>query len=98
MYCNWQIWTFLGILISSQIEFSASLNIGFLMVPAFLVIVVPQMNKLISINCGIVSLALSLFMTEFPYQSGFMISALLGIMIALILDNFTSKITPTQGT
>jgi hypothetical protein len=37
-------------------------------------------------------------MTEFPYQSGFMISALLGIIIALIFDYFTSKITPTQGT
>ena len=98
MYCNWQIWTFLGILISSQIEFNASLNIGFFMVPAFLAIVVPQMNKLISINCGIVSLVLSLFMTEFPYQSGFIISALLGIVIALIFDCFTSKITPTKGT
>ena len=97
MYCNWQIWTFLGIIIGSKIEFNDSLNVGFFMVPAFLAILAPQMNKLITINCGVVSLVLSVFMTDFPYQSGFIISALMGIIIALILDYWILKITPTKG-
>jgi len=97
MYCNWQICTLLGIILGSQFEFNASLNIGFFMVPAFLAIIIPQMNKLILANCGMISLFLSLFMMDFPYQSGFMIAALLGITIALIFDYYISKVTRTSG-
>ena len=50
MYFNWQIWTFVGLISGSYLKGLISMSLGFVMVPAFIAIIVPQLKKLGSLE------------------------------------------------
>tara|TARA_B100001057_G_C22847699_1_gene949719 strand:- start:256 stop:948 length:693 start_codon:yes stop_codon:yes gene_type:complete len=92
MYINWQFWTFVGIFFGKNFENYYDFNISFLMVPAFLVILWPQIKGKLAINCFIISVFFSIFLIELPFQLGLFFSPLLGILLSISIDYFFNKI------
>ncbi|PPR77967.1 MAG: Inner membrane protein YgaZ [Alphaproteobacteria bacterium MarineAlpha3_Bin5] len=45
MYINWQVWTFVGLISGSYIREVISVNLAFVMVPAFLAIITSHVNS-----------------------------------------------------
>ena len=86
MYLNWQAWTFIGLLSGSYFKEYLSLNSGFLLVPAFIAIIFPQIKTKSSLLCVVVASVLSLVLSSLPYQAGFIISAILAIIITIYFE------------
>ena len=86
MYFNWQAWTFIGLLSGSYFKEYLSLNSGFLLVPAFIAIIFPQIKTKSSFLCMLVAAGLSLVLSSLPYQAGFIISAILAILVTIFFE------------
>ena len=98
MYFNWQAWTFIGLLSGSYLNEYLSVNSEFLLVPAFIAIIFPQIKTKSSLLCVIVSAVLSIFLSSLPYQFGFIISAILAIIAAIIFEYlFAPNLRQTNG-
>ena len=91
MYFNWQAWTFIGLLSGSYFKEYLSLNSGFLLVPAFIAIIFPQIKTKSSFLCMLVAAGLSLVLSSLPYQAGFIISAILAILVTIFFRLITIK-------
>ena len=91
MYLNWQVWTFVGVFFGKYFQNLTDFNISFLMVPAFLVILWPQISGRLTLYCFIFSIILSIILNGLPFQLGFFLSPILGITCSIILDNFLKR-------
>ena len=91
MYLNWQLWTFVGIFFGKYFQNLINFNISFLMVPAFLVILWPQIKGKLTIFCFIFSVIFSIILIDLPFQLGFFFSPVLGIIFSIIFDSFIKK-------
>jgi len=70
MYINWQVWTFIGLVSGGYLREYLFLNLGFVLVPAFIAIITPQIKTKSSILCVAVAAGLSLVFVNLPHQSG----------------------------
>ena len=92
MYINWQVWTFIGLVSGGYLREYLSLNLGFVLVPAFIAIIIPQIKTKSSLLCVAVAAGLSLIFANLPHQSGFIIAAVLAIIITVLFENFFQKL------
>jgi 4-azaleucine resistance transporter AzlC len=92
MYINWQVWTFVGLVSGGYLKEYLSLNLGFVLVPAFIAIIIPQIKTKSSLLCVAVAAGLSLIFANLPHQSGFIIAAVLAIIITVLFENFFQKL------
>ena len=90
MYINWQIWTFFGLISGSYLKGLISINLGFVMVPAFIAIIVPQLRTIGSLICAISAIGVSLLLVDLPNQIGLILAALVAIIVTLIFEKFKS--------
>ena len=86
MYFNWQIWTFIGLVSGNYLKGLVSLNLGFVMVPAFIAIIVPQMKNFSSVFCGLSAIGMSVLLSGLPNQIGLILAALAAIFMTLIFE------------
>jgi 4-azaleucine resistance transporter AzlC len=86
MFVNWQIWTFVGLVFGSHLKASIELDIGYIMVPAFISIIVPQIKTSYSIICAVMAASFALIFINLPYQSGIIIAAILAITATMLLE------------
>ena len=88
MYLNWQLWTFFGYLTATQINsiIPIGLSLSFVMVPAFLPLIMQQINDKSSILCALIAGSGALIFSDFPNQLGVLSSALLAIFLILIFE------------
>ena len=91
MYINWQVWTFIGLVSGGYLREYLSLNLGFVLVPAFIAIITPQIKTKSSILCVAVAAGLSLFFVNLPHQSGFIIAAVSAIILTVLFEIFFPK-------
>ena len=91
MYINWQVWTFIGLVSGGYLREYLSLNLGFVLVPAFIAIITPQIKTKSSILCVAVAAGLSLVFVNLPHQSGFIIAAVSAIIITVLFEIFFPK-------
>ena len=91
MYVNWQVWTFIGLVSGGYLREYLSLNLGFVLVPAFIAIITPQIKTKSSILCVAVAAVLSLVFVNLPHQSGFIIAAVSAIILTVLLEIFFPK-------
>ena len=91
MYVNWQIWTLIGLIFNSQLREYIQLNLGFLMVPALIAIIVPQIKTKSSILCSLSAAFLSVMLSDLPHQSGLIISAVIAITVTILYEYFASN-------
>ena len=75
MYVNWQIWTFVGLVSGSYLKELISMNLSFVMVPAFIAIIVPQLRNVVYIICAICAAVILLLLVDVPNQIGLIIAA-----------------------
>ena len=97
MYFNWQAWTFIGLMSGSYFKEYSSLNAGFLLVPAFIAIIFPQIKTKSSLFCVVIAAVLSLVLSSLPYQAGFIISAILAITLTIFFE-YIFPVAPKQTT
>ena len=64
------------------------MNFAFVMVPAFLAIIVPQIRSISSAICGVVAAGGSLLFVDLPHQIGLMLAAIVAIFITLVVERF----------
>ena len=91
MYINWQVWTFIGLVSGGYLREYLSLNLGFVLVPAFIAIITPQIKTNSSILCVTVAAGLSLVFVNLPHQSGFIIAAVSAIILTVLFEIFFPK-------
>ena len=91
MYINWQVWTFIGLVSGGYLREYLSLNLGFVLVPAFIAIITPQIKTKSSILCVAVAAGLSLVFVNLPHQSGFIIAAVSAIILTVLFEIFFPK-------
>ena len=91
MYINWQVWTFIGLVSGGYLREYLSLNLGFVLVPAFIAIITPQIKTKSSILCVAVAAGLSLVFVNLPHQSGFIIAAVSAIILTVLFEIFFQK-------
>ena len=96
MYVNWQVWTFVGLVSGGYLKEYLSLNLGFVLVPAFIAIIIPQIKTQSSILCVTLAAGLSLIFANLPHQSGFMIAAVLAIIITVLFESFFHNLKSTK--
>ena len=96
MYVNWQVWTFVGLVSGGYLKEYLSLNLGFVLVPAFIAIIIPQIKTQSSILCVTVAAGLSLIFANLPHQSGFIIAAVLAIIITVLFESFFHNFKSTK--
>ena len=89
MYVNWQIWTLIGFTLGSYLKGISSMNLGFVMVPAFLAIIVPQIKNKNSLICCITATGLSILFIDLPHQLGLIIATLSAIFATLLIEYLT---------
>jgi predicted branched-subunit amino acid permease len=97
MFINWQVWTFIGLLLGSYLKSSLNLSIGFIMVPAFIAIIIPQMKTYNSIACGVIAAGLSLLFYNSPYQSGLIIASIVAITVTILFEHLYVIISNRLG-
>jgi 4-azaleucine resistance transporter AzlC len=98
MYFNWQSWTFIGLLSGSYLKEYLSVNSGFLLVPAFIAIIFPQIKTKSSLLCVLVAAVLSLVLSSLPYKVGFITSAILAIIVTIFFEYlFSPNPSKTNG-
>ena len=90
MYINWQIWTFVGLLSGSYLKGLISLNLGFVMVPAFIAIIVPQLKTIGSLICAVSAVGTSVLLINLPNQIGLIVAAIVAIVVTLIFEKVRS--------
>ncbi len=83
MYLNWQFWTLSGLIFAKYFSSLDGLEFSFLMVPAFIVILWPQLREIIPIICAAVSALASISLLHLPNQLGLIIACIVGISVAL---------------
>ena len=91
MYINWQIWTLLGLVFGSYLKGLVSMSLGFVMVPAFIAIIVPQIRSKGSAICGVSALGISQLLTDLPHQIGLIVAATAAIIATLVYEYLTSN-------
>ena len=91
MYLNWQTWTCIGILFAPFFKSITSINFGFIMVPAFLTIIVQQVINRSLLICGLLSGILALLFNKLPNQIGLIFSAVISIFLTLLCERIFMK-------
>lgn len=86
MYINWQIWTFVGLVSGTYFEGITTLNLGFVMVPAFIAIIVPQVCDRGTILCAVSATGISVFLADLPNQLGLISAAVCAIILTLFYE------------
>lgn len=84
MYSSWQIFSFIGYQLGTQIPDPQAWGLDIAMVVAFIGIVVPLLKTTAMWVCAISAFSFSLITKDWPYQSGLILSMLLSIAIAIL--------------
>lgn len=91
MYLNWQVCTVIGIVAGTQAQGLSEWGLEFAMVVTFIGIVVPLLNTMPMLVCALVAGAVSLLLRDLPNQAGLMLGAVIGIVVAMLLDSKKTK-------
>ncbi len=91
MYINWQVWTFIGLISGSYIREVISVNLAFVMVPAFLAIIASHVNTVSSTFCALSAMGISVLLFELPHQLGLVLAGVTAIVLTLLFEKFTSS-------
>ncbi|MBL94592.1 MAG: branched-chain amino acid ABC transporter permease [Magnetovibrio sp.] len=91
MYINWQVWTFVGLISGSYIREVISVNLAFVMVPAFLAIITSHVNSVSSTFCALSAMGISVLLFELPHQLGLMVAGVTAIVLTLLFEKLTSS-------
>jgi 4-azaleucine resistance transporter AzlC len=84
LWSAWQASTAVGIFIGAQI--SASWPLGFVLPLTFIALVVPALKDRAGVAAALVAGLVGLVTANFPYKTGLLLAALIGIITGLIIE------------
>ena len=84
LWTTWQVSTALGIIIGAQIP--QSLPLDFVLPLTFIALVVPALKDKASVAAAVVAAFVSLLTIGFPYKTGLLIAASMGILVGLLAE------------
>ncbi|WP_036228326.1 AzlC family ABC transporter permease [Marinobacterium jannaschii] len=91
MYICWALSTFAGMQLGLQLPDISSWGLEVTMIVIFIGIVVPALKSRAQWGCAITATVSSLITASWPNQTGLMVSALLAIAVAALLDSEESE-------
>jgi 4-azaleucine resistance transporter AzlC len=92
MYLNWQLWSFLGILLGENIPDVSTWGLDVAMPIAFIGMTIPFVNSPSMLICVLVAGAMSLLTYTLPYKSGIFLSTFVGITAGLLTNRRRKRI------
>ncbi len=84
LWSAWQVSTAIGIFIGAQIP--ASWPLGFVLPLTFIALVVPSFKDRAGVTAALVAGLVGLLAFNFPYKTGLMLAALIGISMGLVIE------------
>ncbi len=87
MWSAWQASTAIGIFIGAQIP--ASWPLGFILPLTFIALVVPALKDRAGVAAALSAGLIGLLATNFPYKTGLLAAALIGILTGLVVEGKT---------
>jgi 4-azaleucine resistance transporter AzlC len=84
LWSSWQVSTAIGIFIGAQIP--ASWPLDFVLPLTFIALVVPAIKDRAGLAAAAVAGLVGLLATNFPYKTGLMLAALIGIVTGLVIE------------
>ncbi|RKF14549.1 branched-chain amino acid ABC transporter permease [Alginatibacterium sediminis] len=90
MWGNWQLCTWIGLALGSNIPGIESWGLEFAMVVTFIGVVVPYLSSWSMIVSVTVAGVLAILCIDLPHNSGLIVAALSGISVGLLCDNLIS--------
>ena len=88
MYSSWQLFSFIGYQLGTQISAPQAWGLDIAMVVAIIGIVVPFLKTSPMWICAISAFVLSIISKDWPYQSGLIFSMLFAIATAMLAARF----------
>lgn len=79
LYCNWQLWTAVGIFAGGRLQGLGDLGLEFAMVVTFIGIVVPMIATRPKLLAAVVAGLTAILAHDFPHQTGLLVATLLGV-------------------
>ena len=84
LWSSWQVSTAIGIFIGAQIP--ASWPLDFVLPPTFIALVVPAIKDRTGLAAALVAGLIGLLAVNFPYKTGLLAAALIGIVTGLVIE------------
>ncbi len=86
MYLNWQLWSFVGMLLGERIPDASSWGLDVAMPLTFIGMIIPFVKDSPALLCVLTAGAVSLLTIGFPYKLGIFAAALAGIAVGLLAE------------
>lgn len=86
MYINWQIWTFVGVLLGSQIPNAEAWGLDVAMPVTFIGMLIPFVRSVPVLVSVVVAGLLSVLTYDFPLNTGLILSVLVGIAAGMATE------------
>ena len=97
MYCNWQLWTVVGVLLGQSVPVLATLGLDFAMVATFAAIVALQLRQRPVLFAALVAGGVALLARGLPYKLGLMLAALAGVAAGVLAERLAERVNrPTD--
>lgn len=91
LWGSWQISTSVGVFLGAQIP--ASWSLDFAIAITFIAIVVPALKDNASVASALSAGLVALLAADLPYRLGLMLAALTGIVVGLVIESRTRRVT-----
>jgi 4-azaleucine resistance transporter AzlC len=96
MYCNWNLFTWVGIFAGTQLEGLAESGLDFAMVVTFIGIVVPLIVNRPMLVCAVISAITAVITNPMPNKIGLIIAAAAGITAGVWAESLQPKVKRTE--
>ncbi|WP_137937123.1 AzlC family ABC transporter permease [Chitinivorax sp. B] len=85
-YCNWNVWTFLGLTVGRQFPELSSMGLDFAMCVTFIGIVVPSLKQRPMLAAAVSAGVVALLTASWPFKLGLIAAALVGVVVGICLE------------
>jgi 4-azaleucine resistance transporter AzlC len=91
LWATWQVSTAMGIFIGSQIP--QGWPLGFVLPLTFIALVVPALKDRANIVAVVTAAVISILTYNFPFKTGILISAFIGILLGLLIEGRSRSVS-----
>ena len=86
MYSNWLLCSWIGLTLGQNLPGMTDLGLEVAMIVAFVGIIAPAMISRPMWTAGVTAGLCAIFTLDWPYQSGLIVSSIIGVVLGLILE------------
>ena len=91
MYCNWQLWTVVGVWVGQSVPGLATLGLDFAMVATFAAIVALQLRERPVLCAALAAGTVALLARDLPYKLGLMLATMTGVSTGWVAEAWHNR-------